>query len=469
MRWHRGLIMLRAMNTRLQACPPSLCNPLLLALLLLLAEPTLSQDGDPDSGSPVQISNQQQEQIALYRQQLAEMEGELGPYDGALVEVLSSLADALIDAGDFDEAQLLLNRRLQLLRTLAGPENPAQLPVLEEMIANNIRRGEWQDVTRHFEFTSWIMEQDEEADLENRLTARNDVAQWLLMSVSLDDPRNRIRNFMDALEIQGRIVFDMEDQVGKDSTALIPWLYRHALNQYRTYAFLQAEDELGYDAYQEMQRGYLADDDYQRRGLNIVKRIRDIVEQGDDLEAQAMALIYDADFQALADLGTATSRYRQAIGKLLEAGIAQSQVDAFFATPMVLPVDRYFTRLSDMQDWAAQFAVPDEAFGELEEGTLNLGRFDSWNESLPFARMPGAPAAAGDLAIDLRQVDLRFRIDSRGKISAPKVIAADPDETRVRRDAMDAVRKMQLRPRILDGRGRRAGVAVLRYRYPAPL
>ncbi|MFM1897432.1 MAG: hypothetical protein RLZZ385_2506 [Pseudomonadota bacterium] len=438
-------------------------------LLLLVVAPLSAQSQDPpEDDTALQISNRQQEVIEQYRSQLAELEGRLGPYDAALRETLESLADALIDAGDFDLAQGLLDRRLQLLRTLEGPENPAQLPVLEEMIANNIRRGEWQDVTRHFEFSAWIQEQNPANDLAQRLQARNDVAHWFLTAVSLDDPRNRIRNFTAAMEIHNRIVFEMEDAVGKDSAALIPWLYRHALNQYRIYGFLQAEDELGYDAFQEIQKGFLADEDYLRRALNTVKRIRDIVEQEDDLEAQAMALIYDADFQMLGDMGTAMHRYRQAAEKLLAAGFSQAAVDDFFATPVALPIEVYYTRLADMQAHARRGSLPDAAFGPLEADSVNLGQFTAWNESLPFLAQPATPAAAGNLELPYREVDVQFRINSRGQVSAPEVLRAEPDQVRIRRDAMEAVRKMQFRPAIVTGRGRRVDPVVMRYRYPEP-
>ena len=84
---------------------------------------------------------------------------------------------------------------------------------------------------------------------------------------------------------------------------------------------------------------------YLREGLNIVKRIRKITEATGNAEAQAMAMIYDADFQMLLGLGTAAKLYRSAKEKLNEAGISEERVEAFFARPVVLPETQFYTSL----------------------------------------------------------------------------------------------------------------------------
>ncbi|MEX2132209.1 MAG: hypothetical protein WD772_12070, partial [Pseudohongiellaceae bacterium] len=204
----------------------------LLSAAIYMATALAAEQPSPDSNeeSLLQSSNRQLQQIELFRQQIAELESLHGPYDGALLEPLSGLTNVLIQAGEFEEANSLLNRRLQLLRTVDGPANLQQVPILLEAISNNIRLGEWRDVTSQFQFIRWLHGQDG-SDPSQQLSAMDDVASWLLAMVYLDDPRNRTRNFLDARQIQREILSLAESSWGEDSEQLIPWLYRQALYQ----------------------------------------------------------------------------------------------------------------------------------------------------------------------------------------------------------------------------------------------
>ena len=217
------------------------------------AQPGADNPSIEAADSAVEASNELLEVVNRYREQIADLESQYGPYDSTLQEPLRALTDVLIEAGEYGEAGPLLSRRLQLLRTQAGPANAEQIPVLEELIANSIHLGEWRDVTDQFEYIRWLSSQAGRSNVE-LIQAMDDIAQWQLATVYLENPRRRTDNFLDSRQLQREIVFLAEETYGEDSPELIPWLYRQAVNQFRLFSFIIAEDELGYDAYEDIQK-----------------------------------------------------------------------------------------------------------------------------------------------------------------------------------------------------------------------
>lgn len=449
------------------------CTPVALMIAIVLAAVGVAEARAQDQAAAVgddaalELANEQLDRIADYRAQLEALETEFGPFDPILLEPLAGLTDALIEAGEFEQARGLLSRRQQLLRTADGLSNPDQLPVLAQAIANSIRLGEWNNVTEHFQFIQWLQVQ-EGADLETQLRAMDDVALWQMNVLNLGHPRSRVRNFLQARQLQREMVWLAEGTWGEDNPELIPWLYRQAVNQYRLSEFLNAPDELGYDARQEiLQMEYMSSQDYLRRGLNIVKRIRDLVDMSGNAEAAAIAMIYEADFQRLLDLGTSISVYRDAAERLQQAGIDGSRVDAFFARTVILPLPEFVESLDQLEALAASWEVTEPRDLGDQEFNLDIGRFVAWNESLLTSRLPALPESAASLSINLNTVDLSFTVNSRGEANNPRVIQAEPENVRMRRDVRDAVRRLQFRPLLEDGRPRRMEKVLLRFQYPS--
>lgn len=399
--------------------------------------------------------------------QIDSLQSEYGPYDYRLLEALQGLSTFLIEAENFVEAGKVLNRQLQLLRTVEGPANLQQLPLVAEAISNDIRVQNWQSVTDRFEFLQWLQGQNSKLDISARINAMSDASAWHLAAVYFDSPQNRVRHFMSSREIQQDILRLAENEYGEESEDLIPWLYAAAVELYRVVAFLKSEDELGYAAKQRIasmegrsQRSYLLE------AYGIIKRIHKIIDAGDNLEAQAMAMIYVADFQMLRGLGIASKMYRSAGEKLAQAGVEQQQIDAFFARPVVLPVHKYHLSIDQAleQQTAQGYNIKQGTEGVDE--LVHMGDFIAWNESLPYARRPEMPDLAAGAIEELSTAQVRFSLNSRGKTLNAKAREAAPDTVRVRRDARDAIEDMQFRPRFVQGRWKRVVNVSIRYLYP---
>ena len=121
----------------------------------------------------IEISSRITEQIDSFNRQIASLESEFGPFDLSLLEPLKSLTELLVDLGNFDEASSLLNRRLQLVRVIEGPQSLSQIPALIELIENAIRRQQWQDVTDAFENIYWLQSRQQLADPSTVFEALN--------------------------------------------------------------------------------------------------------------------------------------------------------------------------------------------------------------------------------------------------------------------------------------------------------
>ena len=436
--------------------------------------------------SALESSIELTQQISLFNQQIVYLESEVGPFAHALLEPLQGLTALLVEAGDFDEANRNLNRRLQLLHTLEGPSTLNQLQIISELISNDSRRGQWQSITEHLEYIHLIQTRNPDVDAAILLNSLNDIRAWHLAAIYIDEPRKRIQHFLDSRELQRRIISLAEQEYGDESEMLIPWLYSFAVEQHLVAAFLRSKDELGHEARRTIGREARGQDSYLREGSDIVERIQGIVETMDNLEAEAMAKIYLADFQMLRrqntkstfggrvvtrTRGNAGRTYRSAMEMLKEAGIEAQRVEAFFARPVVLPVAQYHLSLGQAlaQQAADGYTVtPSAGNGEGNHKSVHMGDFVAWNESLPSARRPAMPELAVVLDTGLNTVQVRFSIDSVGKSRTPHTEQAVPDSARVHHDAQEAIEDMQFRPGFINGRWRRIGDVTMRYMYPPP-
>ena len=140
----------------------SLC--LLLGWALLQAQNVTAADSAPGNNeiedSALAFNTRLSEQRALFNQQIDSLEFEFGPFDQTLLEPLRSLTDLAIEAGDFEDAGGIINRRLQLIRIAEGPQSLAQSDTLADLIRNDIRRNRWQEVTESFEHLHWLHAQN---------------------------------------------------------------------------------------------------------------------------------------------------------------------------------------------------------------------------------------------------------------------------------------------------------------------
>jgi len=414
------------------------------------------------AGDLLQASSELARQQSAYEQQIAELESEFGPLDFRLIEPLRGLSELFRQKGNTAELQSTLSRRRQLLRVSEGPTTLNQIPVIAEQIRLDALRGEWGVVTEHYEAIFQLHLQQSNANPEALLSSLNDIRAWHLLAMHLDVPERRSQHILASREVQNRLFGWANQLYEENSMELVPWLYSFASESYRITNFLSAEGLLPDD-----QDNFLA----RSSTLDLIYRIQAIAEARANPEAQAMAMIYLADFQLLRreptqssfggrvqanGRGVADQTYRRAMSMLEEAGVEQSRIDEFFARPMPLPVPGFHWSIDSAlaQRTAQGYHAASMAEGEPPgRGDFHIGQF-AWTEFLPKAKLEEAPGLAELVAINRGSARLRFRINSVGIARSARVVKAEPDNSQIKSAVRDIVSVLQFRPAFIDGRWR---------------
>ena len=431
------------------------------------------------------------EQMQAQEEILAELESRNGPFDSSLIEPLQAMIRLLEEQSDHERIAELQERQLALMRTNLGLENPQLIPLLEDMVLTRIAIGEFDEVTDDLQMIRNVSANVE--DPEVLLRAIDVLAHWYLTGGAGDDSRRRAINFFEARELIEDLEDAAEELYGEDDPAMVPWLYSSAMNAYQLVGLLNSEDGASGPTIRELVRhdgatrlrtsargfsinplwsstvtpvieeGELVGELYLRQGIGKIDDMADIYETEGNLEAQAMALIYRSDFQLLMNRGTAFSRYREAQEMLLEAGIPAERIDLFFGRPQLLPVSRFYPTLEEaIAHQEAELA----SWRPEQEDAIYVAPYTAWDQAAPNVREPVSDTAFWEIENNYHQVDLEFRINSRGGVSGVDILAAEPDDRRSRRLARNAARELRFRPLMEEGRGQRLRDVQMRFLLP---
>ena len=438
-----------------------------------------------------------------YEEDLQNLEGEYGPFDSRLLEPLAGIEVLYEDLGDFARVLEIQARRLQLVRTSFGLEHPDAMPLLEAMIATEIRLGNWETVSDHLDHLLTLAQANFGPDSDEVVQALERQASWYLARVYLDRDRDRAENFMAARNIYEDLLDMAEDRYGEESPELIPWLYKRAHSLSQLVALLNSEGSLRMDAVDETiredgegrlvtlgQRSLFSTTGrfgpasrvavvngqepfgvaYIRLAIGYIDDIRDIAEAEGDWETWAMATIYRGDYSYLRGRNTGRNNYLEAMEKLQELGIHESRLEKYFNTPMVIPMPRFYSSFAELEAYQQQLSqgfslLPDEDDEEEEFDTdepwrqpVHLGGFIGWEDDIPATQRPSLEDPIFAVNLPVNTVDLSFRVNAVGRVSGVDALRIEPDERRVRSDAVRAARALRFRPALYEGRARARSV-----------
>jgi len=422
-------------------------------------------------------------ELRAQEETLAELEARGGPFDPMLIEPLQAMIRLLEERGEHQRIAELQQRQLGLMRTNLGLESPRLIPLLREMVLTGIRIGEAEQVTDHLQLIRHLSAAED--DPESLLRAMDSLAHWRLTGGAADSSQRRARDFFKARELIEEAEEVALELHGEDNPAMAPWLYRGAMNLYQVVAVINTKAGLSGPALRELvrhdggmklrtsargftfnpigsttvtpvvERGELVGELYLREAMGKIDDIGEIFASAENPEAEAMALIYRADFQLLLGRGTAFGQYRDAIELLRGAGIAEDRIEHFFSRPQLLPADRFHSTLeAAIADHDAALAASRPQDPQTK-AAAHVPPFTAWDQSAPNMRAPVSANAFWELPANQHAVELEFNISSRGGVSAVNIIAAEPDDRRSRRLARDAARQLRFRPPLEEGRGQR--------------
>ncbi len=431
-------------------------------------------------------------QMQAQQQVLAELESSRDSFDPALLEPLQAMIDLLEQRSEFERVAELQERQLGLMRAGFGLESPRLIPLLRQMVTTGVALGDAEAVTGHLQLLRHL--QGVAGEPDELLQALDTLAHWHLTGGAGEDGRERAKNFFAARKLVEKLEKAAIELHGEGSPALAPWLYRSALSDYQLVAVLNSRQGLVSPMIRELvwhdgamrlqgsvrgfsrsrlrtgtvtpvvEPGELVGEAYLREAVGKIDDIAELFDAAGDPEAQAMAMIYRADFQLLMGRGTAFSRYREAQQKLREAGVAESRIEWFFGRPQLLPANSFHASLGQaIAELEAELAPWRP---EREEAAAPVALYAAWDESAPNMRAPVSEHVFWEVAPNLHQIDLELDIDRRGGVSSVAVIAAVPDDHRSRRLAKQAVRELRFRPAMEAGRGLRVRDAQMRVLLP---
>jgi hypothetical protein len=432
-------------------------------------------------------------QLELFQNRLVDLESRVGPYDLSLMEPLAGMIAVLWEQQDYETVAELQSRQLQVMRTALGLQHPDVLPIIRSIVTTQIALGNWDAVSDQLEHIRNLHPLENGQPSLELLHAIDDQIHWLLMRTVLDGRGRRARTFMQSRDLMAELDDFVEDFYGDNNPAIAPWLYKSAINKYHLVQMLNASDGVSGDTIDRVvredggfrlekgssarfssrdsffgpgryipviDRGDLLGVDYLREARNLMDDLRDLAEDQNDLEAQAMANIYYADFQILMEQGRAIRQYRKAQELLTEKGISKARIDAFFSRPMPIPLPKIFTNFADLETFQTQTLL---GFDDSEESITHVGSFTAWNKSVRSTALPVSNNPQLNLNLPLQRADISFNLSSRGKPSSHEIIEVEPAERSIGRAAWRAVKEMKFRPVAIDGKAKRIRDVQIRY------
>lgn len=393
------------------------------------------------------------EQMQAQELLLTELESTRGPLDPELVAPLQTMIELMREQSEFERAAELLDRLLAVMETNAGEQSPDWIPALKEMVTSRVNSGETDGVegllrqmrilnaARH-DYTELIRT----IELE---------AHWLMTEGAGTVHAQRISSFIRAQEIlTNRFAYLIGELFEQNDPRTVPWLYQVARNSFQLLELIDFDFRNNDHIQKELERQIPLLSEIRLR-INYLIWIHEIGEHFsavDDLEGQAMAKLYEADFVLFVNRSKAFELYAQAYEMLREADVPEERIRVYFSRPQLIPTSHFYSTLEEAivkQD--ADLA----AWRPEQQGVAHVGTFTAWNDTSPVLAMPVSDHAFWNPPSSYYQAILKLNISSSGSVSAVDMLEFEPEDREVRRKIRRAVQRKRFRPAMEEGRGQR--------------
>ncbi len=168
-------------------------------------------------------------ELANRQQAIEDMQGELGIYAPDLQEAYSDLAAFYNEIEDYGNAVALYSDALQVARINTGLYSEQQLPVIEQLISNNDKLKEWQEVDDLQQLRYHISSRLFELGNPAYITAAEQYGSWklrLLRENLLDfNYRAYSSTAIDLSRFYESVITNIETKTDSDPTDLLKLIY----------------------------------------------------------------------------------------------------------------------------------------------------------------------------------------------------------------------------------------------------
>ncbi len=401
------------------------------------------------------------ERLQAQEEILAELESAHGSLNPSLVRPLRNMIEMLRELSEFERAAELQQRLLKVMETNASRQTPDWIPMLKDMVVDQVNSEETGGV-------SDLLQQ-----LRTLTAARNDPvalvqtvelqAHWLLTGGAGTTHRERVDNFFEARDLlQHDYAYLIRELFDESDPENIHRMYRIALIHNQTANLLLSDYGIGsraehkLESFDGVSRLSKTSTSY---SLGWVRAIYDALSATGDLEAQAMAKIYEGDFYVTyvtrpQDYSTTPiEKYMEGRELLREAGVSEERIALFFNRPQVVPVRRFHATLEEA---IAQQEADLAAWRPEREGAIHAPLFRAWNGSAPRLMEPVSDHVFWDQPAKYFNVDMEFNINGFGRsISPVRVLSASTTDREIQNRVRRAVQGMRFRPILENNRGQR--------------
>lgn len=358
----------------------------------------------------------------------------------------SKLALESLQKNDLSQANQLADKNLGIIESLNEESQWLDKDIINDIQQIFSRLGRFDAITSTYEKIVSIMQPNMEKDLDRFLAVLTDFADWRLLAVNIDDRSNRINHIVQAEALYKQALDLGEIYYDEDSIKLAPLNYNVALMRFRIGALANSSELAG--AIRAIYESNLSHPLYGQNTYNYIRRIQDIVAQSSNIEHQAMAALYVADWAQIYNSSMAPRRYRQAWDLLVKAGYSNKDIQQLFSTSLVLPVQELYLTM----DGAAN-GYYRKCTRELpsDEEYPSLVQFVGWGSPLYKVQTPNSVAFyEGSIEDSTSDVILRSKLLRRGRVSKTKAVFTYRDLGKDTADAKRAVEANIYRPHIVD-------------------
>ena len=392
----------------------------LTSILVLLAIGWLATS--PDAAAQQPLPDQLQIDAERYREQLEELEQDVGRYHPSLLESLERLAAAMIELDQFSQTDAILDRAIQILRINEGLYTVSQFPFQVLSIRNSVRRGDWPDANEtlnHLTGLYTLVPRQWNEELVNELVQLSDLH---LEGVAGDLEGRKDYHFRAADRISW-VAIQVGERIWAPNDLRLVDLYYHLVKQnHMKYMTLTQGGPVSADLRQLapnsgwMRPRKAVTSSYYRIGIEMLRRMRTVYELQDPPQREAIAMVdlYRADWQVLFDEGDPGISYRMAYENLLAAGIDEQSLQAFFGSPQPLPVADFYPSVQQAR------AAPLKLTGlmsNVDDIQVDL-RFLEWASTAPNMQLPiEEPLLLQQEIEDMVTAQLAIRLEGTDKVS----------------------------------------------------
>ena len=329
----------------------------------------------------------------LYTRQIRTLELERGHFDRTLVEPLVQQAQLSMALNDFEQANTSLERAVQVLRMSDGLYTPAQFPLLNLQVENDVRRGNWVAANGHLEHLYWLYVNKHRGIDDALIGELRALSAFHLEAVATDDPAQQAYHFREAARISTVTLRAATYLWGEHDVRLAELNYELVKQFYLQAVAVDRGTRTGYEL-REVAPGsswirsrQTAMRAYYQSGMRLLRQTRALYEEQNppDQEGVAMADIYIADWQILFTRDDAVETYERAHGRLLAAGVDHSALETFFCHPQILPQSQFHASVASAL--TARQSAPSSMSSQFPDSDVAL-RFSEWSGAFPDVPFP---------------------------------------------------------------------------------